>query len=114
AAIARERLWEPVRALAFRALADHGWRSELAGCLPAEGPLSLAEADAWLDAAHSGSGPGLLTERIVADDSPLPQAARDRGAALIEVEAALACRGPSGSIEEALAALVGREEDAFP
>jgi hypothetical protein len=49
-ALAREYLWEPVSALAHRALAHFGRRADLADLLPREGPLSFAQAEAYLEA----------------------------------------------------------------
>jgi hypothetical protein len=54
ARLAAEPLAEPVQALAYRALAYFGRRRTLAQLLPAKGPLSLAQADAWLEAAREG------------------------------------------------------------
>src|SRR5262249_25765434 len=49
--LARRPLWPPALALALRGLALLDQR-RLSCVLPRQGPLSLAQADAWLEAAH--------------------------------------------------------------
>ncbi len=96
-ALARESLWEPVQALAFRALAHLGRRRVLAELLPSDGPLSMPQADAWLEATHSGEA------------APLPRARLAYGGAwamLVGLESILACALAPGDIPSGLEALL--------
>lgn len=88
--LAREPLWPPVRALAFRALAFYGLRSVLADLLPREGPLSLTEADAWLDTGHlQDLDAGWIDRLTVESGGSWASLIRDRWATLLAAEAAL-------------------------
>ena len=88
--LAREPLWPPVQALAFRALAFYGLRSVLAGVVPREGRVSLAEADAWLDAAHLEDHDPSWVDRLSAESGdPWASSIRDRWTTLLATEAAL-------------------------
>lgn len=53
ASLLGRNLWPPVQWVAFLALAGLGQRRTLADLLPQEGPLNLAQADAWLEASHA-------------------------------------------------------------
>jgi len=89
-ALAREPLWAPVRALAFRALAFYGLRSVLVGLLPHEGPLSLVEADAWLEASRLQDLDVDLLDRVaVGPAEPWSSQVRERWTILLSVERAL-------------------------
>lgn len=59
-------LWEPVRILAHRTLADLGRRTTLARVLSPKGPFEVAEADAWMEAARP---PDADPPVVVAGDS---------------------------------------------
>jgi len=105
-ALVQASLWEPMQALAYRALAYYGRRHVLAEVLPQEGALSLAQADAWLEATHATDIVARWTERIMrAPDSPLPPAVCERWTALLTSETALACGDHPAVTEDALASL---------
>jgi hypothetical protein len=59
-------LWEPVRILAYRALAFFGRRTTLSRALLTSGTFGLLEADAWLEAARSADSESM---RVSAPDS---------------------------------------------
>ena len=112
--LASESLWEPVRALAYRALAHLGRRQTLARLLPQRGPLSLAQADAWLEASHVEEHEEDVVARITAGESPLPRSVQDRWRALLQAEIALACQGVSPAVIASLATLLDFEAEPPP
>gem|GEM_PF-3191720 len=110
AALVGESLWGPAQALVYRALSHFGRRRSLANLLPVSGSLTLAQADAWLEAAHAADPDEWFLDRLDASaDEWLPAAVRDPWRLLLAAEAALACGALSiateGATEETLAAL---------
>jgi hypothetical protein len=101
-AVAREPLWPPVQALAFRALTDHGRRRTLAGLLPKTGPLSLVQADAWLDACHDAPDAADWARRVTPADELLPAGVRAGWLTFLIDEAALAWGGWTPSMAAGL------------
>lgn len=104
-ALASETLWEPVQALVYRALAFYGRRTAIANALPKSGLLSLAQADAWLEAAHVDDNDDHWTERISPMSSLLPQAVREAWTRLLKAERTLAFRSDSEPVTSDLVAL---------
>ena len=105
--LASEPLWEPVLSLAYRALAFWGLRHDLANALPREGPISLCQADAWLEASQPVAGVGEWQSRPTRDSAiPLPPEIIGKWHALLEVESELARHpGTANSAEAKLSAL---------
>src|SRR5439155_9832312 len=109
-ALAGEALWEPVLARACRALAHSGRRRALGGLLPKEGPLSLARADAWLEASHAEPLDAGWLSRVADAGAALPAETCRRWRTLLEAETALACAaGPEGVAEKLQGLLVSAE-----
>jgi len=107
---AEQGLWEPFTALAYRALTGLGQREALATLLPKEGPLTLVQADAWLEASHTQLPTAKWKSRVVAPtDGPLSAAVSEEWKALLECEADLACGQPGASVVCTLAAMATRE-----
>jgi tetratricopeptide (TPR) repeat protein len=114
-ALANEPLWEPVQALVYRSLAYFGRRDILAGLLPPNGPISLYQADAWLDATHVADIDNHWTKRLLpASGALLSPEARDQWMALLAAEAALACGEATRETENILTALLPLVNDRLP
>lgn len=114
-ALAKESLWWPSQALAYRVLAYYGCRKALADVLPKDGPLNLAQADAWLEAAHVASIDRNWVDRIVAaPDGPAPSPVCERWVALLKAETALICGEHPGSVEHELAAMAASTGEQPP
>lgn len=112
AALAAESLWPPALALVYRALAHFGRRRTLANLLPHSNSLSLAQADAWLEAALAADLDERFLDRLDAStDEWLPAAIRDRWRLLLEAEATLARGASSAATEERLASLASETDE---
>jgi hypothetical protein len=115
ASLARQPLWPPVLALAYRGLAALGRRRLLADLLPREGPLSLVQADAWLEAAHPTDLDLPWAERITARSADLlPGAVREDWLALLLAEESLGRGMPLANCQAGLEALAGRTPAHVP
>lgn len=113
--LARGPLWRPVQSLAYRALAYFGLRTELAAILPPSGPLSLYQADAWMEASHPRGVNYDCTARIATEPAELPAADFEHWKVLLDAEAALAGRdGPNPNIEAPLSSLIGLPFEEHP
>ncbi|MGE0129094.1 MAG: hypothetical protein AB7U82_13530 [Blastocatellales bacterium] len=112
AALAEESLWPPALALVYRALSCFGRRRSMANLLPLSDSLSLAQADAWLEATHAADPDERFLDRLDAsNDEWLPAAIRDRWRLLLAAEAALACGSLPTAIEETLAAMASETDE---
>jgi hypothetical protein len=112
AALAAESLWPPALALVYRALAHFGRRRTLANLLPHSDSLSLAQADAWLEASQATELDERFFDRLDAStDEWLPAKVRDRWRLLLEAEAALVCGAASAATEETLASLASEADE---
>jgi hypothetical protein len=101
-------LWPPVLGLAYRALVCLGRRDLLAKLLPADGILTLAQADAWLDAVH-GDGPGRNCRLRIAESEASPLLPNDVCASwrtLLDAELELAFGSQPAIVEDALTQLL--------
>lgn len=114
ATLAREPLWEPVQMLAYRAMADFGRRVLLADLLPKDGPLSLSQADAWLEASHAVEGDEALVGRIVSASDDVVSPCQAQWTALLKAEAELACRAQPETVESELAGLAILADEHLP
>jgi tetratricopeptide (TPR) repeat protein len=104
ATLVKESLWEPVLALAFRALSHFGQRRLLADLLPTEQPLSLIQADAWLEAAHASDLDSQWHSRLTAaPHSLLSSALSKQWADLLAFETTLVWGGASLTAERQFA-----------
>jgi Tfp pilus assembly protein PilF len=112
--LVREDLWEPVKFLAYRALAHAGRRQILAATIPQEGPLTLAQADAWLEAAHAVEGDPRWTDRITTAEALLPPAVCEKWLTLVKAESGLAYEGHTQAVESQLMSLMETERAAAP
>ncbi len=114
-ALANERLWEPVQALVYRSLAYFGRRNILTGLLPPDGPISLNQADAWLEATHIAGIDNDWTKRLLpALDGLLSPEVRDQWLALLAAELALAYGEATRETENTLMALLPLATDRLP
>lgn len=115
ALLAREELWSPVQALAWRALAHFGLRRTLSATLAEGGALSLVRADAWLDASHAADFEAGWRERVeAATEEALPALVREQWRELLTAEAELASRGPTAAVLATLASLASLAEGDAP
>lgn len=111
----QQPLWEPVQAIAYRVLAHFGRRRTLAMTLPANGPLSLSQADAWLDAAHIEDISPDWINRITVPTSDLrPPAVVDGWLRLLRAETDLAAGRNLPQIEVSLLELSHLAEGSPP
>lgn len=113
--LARLELWEPFQVLVFRALAAAGEREVLASLLPKEGPLSLAQGDAWLEAAHATELEASWIGRVSAGGCDLlPSSLRDRWLALLVAESDLACSRDHAVAESTLTDIATSADETPP
>jgi hypothetical protein len=113
ASLVRGHLWEPVRWLAYRALAYLGHRRLLADLLPASEQLTLFQADAMLEASLAV---GLSENWLegVEGEGILPSDLCDKWKALLSAEWSLAYRDYAKDVEKRLEELTGDGDDQGP
>ncbi|MCD4786497.1 MAG: hypothetical protein K8T10_21940 [Candidatus Eremiobacteraeota bacterium] len=112
---AKEPLWHPIQSLLYRALAYFGKRDVLAEILPEEGALSLAQGDAWLEAAHIGDIDERWIDRVtVGENSVLQSNLCDRWISLLKAETAVARGDISKETEDELAKLTSLDSTNPP
>lgn len=116
ASLAQENLWEPLKALAWRALAHFGRRQTLAAVLHVDGPFSPILADAWLDASHTTELDANWCVRADTGttDAILPALVREQWCELLAAEAWLAHSEPTAVVEATLASLASLADENIP
>ena len=98
-----ERIAAACRGEDLARLASRGQRDALASLLPPGGPLTLPQADAWLEAALPDElEPGWTARIVPGTDDQLPPAGGAAWVNLLEAETQLACGGDPEAIERAL------------